>query len=443
MTAKKRLIRNIILALLAVAILGGGYYLALVWEPGDTDTPNEYNPNATYVVYEKFDDVSSIDIKNPDGSYTIVKNKDKDDKITYSISASPYTLDSYSIGNTFTSLLGVSALRTVTDDTLSAANYGIDNSSPGYSIIKTDNSRTTVIIGDEIPTGGEFYCMQDGGDKIYTVSSTVASLVMRGLQDYRPRGILNLSSATDIGDFTLYHNGKLVVRFKETTEEERRDAIVPSQWIIEKPWFSEIDAEKVTTLFESFINISATGFPQDNENPVFDYLLEIRVGDKNYSLSIGGESPSGGVYLRDNSTNLIYIVGFPIRTAVMGIDPLNYATKLVNLEKIKDVSSISIQKGNSKFVMKTDGYIINGEKTDEETFKKTYQNVMSIAFMQIGGNAPAGEPYISISFEQKDGTKKITKYYDYDERSYIALRSDNTSVLLLKSELKKIESLFK
>ena len=370
MTAKKRLIRNIIIAVLAIALLGGGYYFALKWEPEPAETTEEaYDPNITYVLFENLDDVSSIEIKNPSGEYSILKDKADDGRSVFSVPTSSYKLDSSAIGSAFGSLIKLSATRTVTEDISKAAEYGLTDDSSMFTVVKTDNSRTTVIIGDEIPTGGEYYCMTEGGDKIYTITSRMAQLALRSCGDYRPTEIMILSASTDISDFTLYHNGELVVKFRETSEEERANAIVPTQWVIEKPWPSEIDAEKVMTLFENFIYISATSFPDEGETPTFDYKLEITAKGKDYSFSIGGESPSNGIYLRDDLTSEVYIVGFPLRNAVMGIDPNVYVTKLVDLEKISDISSLTFKMGNGEYTMSPKNYVICGKEVDEKTFK--------------------------------------------------------------------------
>ncbi len=441
MTAKKRLIRNIVIGILAVAILGGGYYFALKWEPGSTESEeSNYDPSLTYVVFENQKDVSSIEIKNQTEEYTILKS-DKDGATSYSVPTTSYTLDSHLIGNTFVSLITTSATRTVSDDVSNPSEYGLTETSAGFTIVKNDNTRSTILIGDEIPTGGEFYCMTVGGDKIYTVSSRTAQLVSKTISDYRPKGILILGASTDISDLTLYHNNNLVVGFKETTQEEQDEMIVPTQWVIEKPWYSEVDADKVMKLFESFIDISAIDFPSAAETPVFDYKLEISANGKDYVFSIGNETQSGGVYLRNDLTSDMYIVGNALRAAVVGIDPNLYTTKLVDLEKLGDISKITIKSAKGEFTMSPKDFVVCGEKVDESTFKKTYQTVMSIGYIQRGNLTPSGEPYMTITFDLNNGDSKVTAYYSHGERNFIAQNSDGDTYLVLKTEVEKAENL--
>ncbi len=443
MTAKKRLVRNIIFAILTVAILGGGYYFALKWEPGSTGQVEEtFDPSLTYVVFENQGDVTSIDIKNQSEEYTILRS-DKDGITSYSIPSSAYNLDSHTIGSTFSSLITTSAVRTVSEDASNPSEYGLGEGSIQFTITKSDNTRTTVLIGDEIPSGGEFYCMTSTGNKIYTVSSRTAQLVSKVISDYRPKGILVLAASTDISNFTLYHKGNLVVSFKETTQEEQDEMIVPTQWVIEKPWRSEVDAEKVITLFENFIDISATDFPSAEETPVFDYKLEISAKGQDYVFSIGNENQNGGVYLRNDKTSEMYIVGFQLRVAVMGIDPNLYTTKLVDLEKLGDISKITISSGKGEYTMSPGDFDICGEKVDEKTFKQTYQTVMSVGYIDRGDLTPSGNPYMTITFDLTDGSRKVTKYYPYGERNFIAQNSDGDTYLVLKAEVERVENLIK
>lgn len=441
MTAKKRLVRNIIIAVLAVAILGGGYYFAIKWEPATT-SPDEpsYDPNLSYVLFEKLSDVSSIEINNKSEEYTILKS-DKDGSTSYTIPSATCSLDSSLVGNTFSSLITTAATRIVSEDASVPFEYGLTEDSAQFTIVKSDNTRITVLIGDEIPTGGEFYCMTVGGDKIYTVSSRTSNLIHKNISDYRPKAILVLAASTDISNLTLYHKDKLIISFKETTQEEQSEMIVPTQWVIEKPWYSEVDAQKVMTLFESFIDISAIDFPSSEETPVFDYKLEISAKGQDYVFSIGNENENGGVYLRNDLTSEMYIVGLPLRTAVMGIDPNLYTTKLVDLEKLGDVSKIAINSGKGDFTMSTKDFDVCGKKVDEKTFKQTYQTIMSIGYIGRGDLTPSGEPYMTITFDLKDGNRKVTKYYAHGERNFIAQTSDGDTYLVLKTEIEKAENL--
>lgn len=441
MTAKKRLIRNIIIAVLAMVILSGGYYLALKWEPHSAVSTEEiYDPSHTYVVFEKQGNVSSIEIKNQSESYTISK-VDKDGSTSYTIPSSSYTLDSNLVGNTFISLITTSAVRTVSEDVSNPSEYGLTENSCQFTIVANDNTRTTILIGDEIPSGGEFYCMTAGGDKIYTISSRTMQLVTKNISDYRPKGILVLGASTDISDLTLYHNNNLVVGFKETTQEEQDDMIVPTQWVIEEPWYSEVDADKVMKLFESFIDISAIDFPSSGETPVFDYRLEISAHGADYVFSIGNETQNGGVYLRNDLTSDMYIVGSGLRAAVVGIDPNLYTTKLVDLEKLGDISKITIKSDKGEYTMSPKDFVICGEKVDESKFKKTYQTVMSIGYIQRGNLTPNGEPYMTITFDLNNGDSKVTTYYNHDERNFIAQNLNGDTYLVLKTEVEKAENL--
>lgn len=87
-------------------------------------------------------------------------------------------------------------------------------------------------------------------------------------------------------------------------------------------------------------------------------------------------------------------------------------------------------------------YKINGEEVDEAYFKNQYQIVLGLVFRERGDFSVSGDPYMTITYEYSDGRVVTTRYYEYDERDFVAVRDDGATVKLLRSEIGKIEKLF-
>lgn len=160
MTAKGRLIRNTVIAVAAVAVLGGGYYFAQNWTPDSDkeskteDTKTETKAELVYILSEDSENVSSIHIKNPSAEYDIIKTKDGEND-TYTISGIPETeLNKLSLSSAVASLSKPAASKTITHDISKAAEFGIGDASAQYTLKKNSGDTVTVLLGDKVPTGG-------------------------------------------------------------------------------------------------------------------------------------------------------------------------------------------------------------------------------------------------------------------------------------------------
>lgn len=451
----RRLVRNIIIAVAAVVLLGGGYYFALKWEPNKEVTPDNADETAAetvYIVNETSDAVESLNIQNENGAYSMVKTKNADGIEEYVIpELGGAEVRVSSVSAAFGSLIKLSASKTITEDTARAAEFGLDTPSASVVINKADGSSITVRVGDEAPAGGEFYCMTDAGDAIYTIGSYKADYMFNDMNSYRVTAIVNISAETDITGFSVYHDSEPMIKIGLFEEGDNAVSSMTSKWMVEYPWRAETADDRVAELFKKFLAVEATGFADNASGVNFDYSVEIQTADSAYSFGIGGEAQDGGVYLKDNSDGKIYIVSADLRTAVTGINPSDYISKLVRIANISNTKRVVIRRGDTEYIMEPGreasdddegkAYIINGETIDEKAFKSDYQTVIGITLHEQGAFNVGGEPYMTITYEFDNGAADTTSYYEFDERDFVAKRSDGSTVKLLRSEIAKIEKL--
>ncbi len=446
MSANAKLIRNIIIAAVILAILGGGYYFAVRWEPaGDDSTDNlqSSESNVMYVVSENIEDVSYIRIKNSESDYQITKEEDG-----YKVSALyGEKLNEASVASAFAWLSKLSAMREITDDISDLSQYGLDKEDKGYTIVKNDGSNISVILGDEVPTGGEFYCMKKGGDKIYTINSHRMTYIENTPDDYRVSVVSEIADVSTIKYFSVYSNSNPIIKIRPSTEDEQKNDITVSIWMLEYPWDEIGDSDKLTGLLEQFATIEAIGFADKNSEISFDYIVEFSTETDEYKFSIGGKADDQGVYMRNDKTSEIYIVDSALRTTVEEINPNDYINKLICLANIAEISNAVVKWGDREYVMEPgndDGkpYVINGGEVDEDYFKNNYQIVIGTMLTERGEYYVSGTPYMTIMYNYPDGKVVKTDYYDYNEREFVAVRNDGSTVKLLRSEVSKIEDLF-
>lgn len=442
MNAKKKLVRNLIIAITVIGLLSGIYCFVLNWNPEEETTfDSEPDIDTIYVVSENIEDVSSVTVRNLKGEYEIIQTNS--DIADYTISQlNGYEVNKSSLSAAFSGMVKLNAYREITKDTSNMDDFGISES-VSYTLNKNDGSYITVLFGDEVPTGGEFYCMLEGGDTIYTVSAYKMDIVLKAPDDYRVTKICSVADVSDISAFSVYHNNKSVLKIRKSSDKELESSILTGSWMIEYPWVEYTNEEKITELFNPFVSINAIGFSKDN--PDFDYRVEFIAGTDSYKLAIGPETEEG-VYLKDESSGNIYVVNSKIREVIEEINPNNFITKLVSLADISKVSRVVINFDDIKYIMEPGiedekPYYINGVETEEEVFKDKYQLVIGILFKERGDYSVVGTPVLTIKYEYINGEYEEINYYQYDERNYIAVRADGTTVKVLSSEVEKIKKL--
>lgn len=441
MSTNKKLIRNIIIAVAVIAFLGVIYYFALKWEPENKKTTEEKNIH--YILSESIDDIEALHIKNLKSEYDIVLTKSTDGKKTFTIpELSGKDVNRMQLENTVISIITLCADNTVANDVSEISQYGLDASEIYCTVKRTDGSSITVMIGDETPTGGEYYCMVDREDDVYIISSYKTGLFTAVPNDYRVTDVLKLSDVWEVKELSLSKNSTPVLSVRAATEDEQQSGnLMSGRWKMTYPWEEDIDTEKFADVLNNLISIEAIGFADEYTDVSFDYAIELSTLDSKYKFSIGGLAPNGGVYLHDGRN--LYIVDSTLRKTVEKMNPNDYLVKIVALAYIDDISGVVVQHGNTQYTMNPgndDGepYIICGKEVSEEKFKKIYQTLVGILYTERKDVSVGGNPILKVMYEYKDGGREAVGYYKYDERNMIAVRPDGTTVKVLKSEIDKI-----
>lgn len=443
MSAKGRLIRNIIIAAVALAVLGGGYYFAVQWEPKNIEADNAETAdekNDTYVISVEMQDISVLHIKNTEAEYDIVQNGD--DISVASMNNSD--INRSALKSTIGGLSKLKAVREIKDGASKTADFGLDKENVLYTIKASDGTEATVLLGNEVPSGGEFYCMVRGGDRIYTIGSSQAGYITKKPDDYRITSVVSIGDVSSIESFAVYKDGVPVFKTVSAAAKDNVNASLMNRWVIEHPWKENASDDKLAELLNTFASIEAVGFA-DNADISFDYRVEITAGGTEYKLNVGGAA-DGGVYLQNDKNGNIYIVDKGIRERLEQLNPNDYILKIVALANIDEVSAVRVKAANGEYVLEPgneDGapYKINGEEVDEKSFKSKYQTVIGVLFRERGEFNVSGEPYMTITYAYKNGSEAVVRYYEYDDRDLVAVRNDGTTVKLLRSEAAKIEKL--
>lgn len=444
---KKRLIRNVVIAVVGILLLVGLYVLVLSWDPVSDDTESEEtNSEITYVVSEKADDISHLHIKNEFGEYDILRAVDENGNSVYTIpQITTGDMDESKIRSAVSKFGKIIAERKIDGDNLKKSDYGIDDKSPKVTIVKTDGTEIGVCFGSQTPDGFQYYCMKDGQNPIYTVSSVIYEAVTLSRDNYRVDEILNIADVSHVDRVKIYKNGNCVLSIRTATESENLGKAVAAGWMMEHPWKLELANDKTSEMLQSIAVVNATGFPEDVGAEEFEYRVEINTDDAYYSYDVSEKDKNGNVCLKNNLTDNVYYVGEELLNNLNSINPNDYISKFVCLYNISSVTKVEIDLDEEKYVMEVGNdempYKIRGNEVAKKEFTDVYQKIIGLSFVEICEDNPRGDLYMKISFDFAGSSGDVIEFYPIDERYYMAVSSNGLSVKVLKSEVDTITNI--
>ena len=455
MTAKGKLIRNGVIAAAALGILAGGYYFAVKWEPekesaqtpaGTTDTA------AIELLNVKTEDVQSVKIQNPEQTYSLVQ----DEEGNVSIPEMPdIPFRQMSLKSALSSFVSVTADKEITNDIGRASEFGLDRRDASFTVTMKDGTEKRFIVGDTLPGEKTCYFMEDGGNAVYTLSSYKAEALFKSTNDYRNKELLSLEGTT-VSNLSVSRGGTKILGIRPTAEGENPQNTFNATWIMEEPCPGEgASDDRIGKFIENFKTISILEFADDHPEDLNAYGLgsdaytvALTTPEGSYTLRLGKAAEDGeGVYMQWNNEKFVYLCDRAYLDAVSGMDPMLYLEKFVHIANIEDMASVTINRNGQNYLMEMgegeeeenpDKYKINGLTTKPESFKKIYQQIIGILFVEQGDFAVGGQPFMTITYQFKDGHSDTMKYYDYNERYYVAERSTGTRLTILKTTLNEL-----
>lgn len=166
-------VKTILIFAVIVVVLGGVFLALKLTEPKDKDKNSSSSSSSmqSILLYDKNEDVvSSVEITNETGSYTISK---KDSEFTVD-GFDGLPLDQSYLQNIAKSVASITAKKIIEENPSDLGKYGLDKPT-ATAIVKFSDSANTekkVYVGSEAPTEGTAYLSIDGEKAVYLVDAT-------------------------------------------------------------------------------------------------------------------------------------------------------------------------------------------------------------------------------------------------------------------------------
>lgn len=433
----KKLIRNIIISVVVIAVLAG----LLVWVNSIPDK-TEDNSNANVSETEEIEVLSldkenakSVKIENASETYTIVKNGDE-----YTVLEKPNIIYSSSkLKFCFEDFMSIKAAKDVTDDKID-----FEKSSQA-TITMNDGTQHIVTVGNKVIGGNERFVRCN--DKIYSVLEYQLSYFDALSNSFRDTNLGSIKSSLE--SMKIYENGNELVSFRKASEDDANNFPVSVSYVMTYPKYLSVSEDRIRSLFDTLgegYSLDIQSFADDNIANASNYgigkkTVVINDGENEFKLAYGNKDEKGNIYVVVNDGGSIYTMSstlFDIIDKYNGDVIMNKLTHIVNLD---DIKNIVFEGDGNKYTLERKGkegnytYDINGKSVSEDSFKAIYREIIGITSDKIAYNGVAGKAEYTVTVNFPDGKSDKWEYIAESERNYVLLKNGEAQYICLKKNV--------
>jgi len=439
-----KLYRNAIILVIIVALLVGAYFL-ISRNKADEETEDTGTENLLKLTDYTSDEVESVKLQNPDGTFIIVK-KDTEWKLS---SPTDFTADSSVLSSIVINAASLTADKLVEENAGNMATYGLDK--PIIITLKLkDGTEKVLEIGNQTPTESGYYGRLSGENKVYVLGSYSGEKLVIGKNGLRSKAIYSIASDT-INQLSMDRDGQNV--FVSEMDANKN-------WSMVQPIKGSMNSSALTPMLEAVASLTVTDFVEDKPADLSKYGLDkpsyslgFKTADgKAYKLIMGAEKTKGSdIYVKLDGKDEVYLMDISAFTFLDKplkeiVDVFAY---IVNIDQVKKIDLTMDGKtttmtldvytdAEGKTDVDKDKFTVNGKDAsgkddkDKQPFRTFYQSLIGISLDEVDVNGtPAGAPEISINYTLKNGTMKVD-YISKDANYYYVVRNGEYAGILVK-----------
>lgn len=415
-------------------------------------------------------DISSIEVHNDYGTYTMYRGSD-DEFYLLGNEGAPYSL-------TMLSSLVVSSgytlsMTRVTMDCEDMSVYGLaDSDNPAwYVITKIDGTQHTVYIGDLIPTGAGYYVRYAGRNAVYVLESSLATTLLADVRSFiTPILSYPVSSTTyyETTNFYIMKSGEPFVWITYLSAEEQENEastgygsykmLYPTNYtpsstnydtVLQK--FADFEGSYVVELGktdEVMDTETLQKYGIDMETPAYE-LHYTYSGVDNY-VYFSEQNADGTYYAYSLLFNLIAVVDSDT-VDFLQWDLIKFVDRPIFQKNINDIAKIEVVSGDY-----SETFTLNGEGTtieitpastgkvfdsdDLQNFRQFYKVMLSLSMEDYTENSSTDDLYLTLRTTTDAGIVTEYKFYPYSTRRCFYTVNGEGEFYLLRSQVEKLVS---
>jgi len=432
----KKMLRNIIISVVSLAVLFGAYYFVMNMPEKETkDDIPDYTPTPTIEVLSiKSDEISEISIKNEDNSFTVAK---KEENEFYVKEYPDYRFSNAKLNSVFYDFATVNAEKEMTEDD----DYGFLESVNTTEILLNDGTIHSLTLGNKVSGSNSYFLKYN--EKAYVVSQYEGSSFLKTVNSLRETNIMAVDLQS-ISAFSVDKDGKNFIDIREIKEEERDSFSMVTSHVMTNPKYISVSMDGYSAIMQKMTDITAVDFPLDNDPKKYGIgrlTFKFTAGEETHKILYGDKDEKGNVYAQIEGESYVFLTSPTFFDELSTLDPQALMDKFSLLVSIDNITGVEIFGGgkNYNFVINGEGddakYFINNKEMKDEFFKKAYQEVIGLTTNGLREMDSVGGVEYTVIYKYKNGNQDICEYKNYDERNYAVFINDESEFIILKKKL--------
>jgi hypothetical protein len=425
--------RQLVVATVVLAALAAGLYWSNHRKPAaDSATATPSVSNAKVISLNQ-DDISKLEVKKKDGDVVLDRVSATNWKIT---SPKPLVADQSSVSTILYNLSPMDGATLIDEHAADLKQFGLADPDAAITATGKDGKSTTVLIGDETPTGDAAYVMVSGESKVYSIPKNTKTNLDKSLNDLRDKRLLPV----DFDKLTSVEisGGKLHLTF----------ASQDGQWTVRSPANLRGDTSMMETIIEKLrtATMDPSAPEADTKKAASQFaagspIANIKAADASGTQELQVRKAGDAYYAKTSAMDGAFKVPNELGEAV-NKDADDFREKRVFDFGADDPDKVEYHDGPKAYSLarSSDDWWSDGKKMDAvviQEFLRTIRTLTASKFATAGFASPA----ISLVATSKDG-KHVEKVDIAKSGSgYLAKRADGPSLFVL--DAKAVEDLQK
>ena len=413
-------VRGLLIGAIILAALGG----AVWWSernPAPADTKGSDSPK---LVSLKEDDINRIEIVRRDEQPTVLQK----DKSGWQIAQpKPLRVDSEAVSSVTSAFTGLSWDRLIDEKAGDLSQFGL--ATPAVKV--TVNGKQTLLIGDETPTGSNFYAKLEGDPRVFSIVGGTKSSLDKSWKNLQDKRLLTVDDSK-LSRLGLTAKGQ-TVEFGRNAQNEwqlvKPRPLRADNWAVEELVRKLKDARMDTSVSDADANAAAGKFAYGS-----------RVGTANFSDASGTQTleirKSGeDYYAKSSVAEGVHKVASDLGEAVnKSLD--DFRQKKLFDFGFNDPTKIVIRNGATtyNFVKGGEKWWNNGKEMDATSVQSLIDRLRDLTatgFAETGMTAPA----IEIAVTSNDGKRTEKVLIAKAGDGYLAQRENEPSLYRLDAKV--------
>ena len=458
----KKTVRNIVILLAVLLVLGGTAYL-LMNLPKDGDGEESSQPSSSSSAERKElltredTEIESVEVKNAEDEYTIVPTQE-DSQLGFTLEGyEDYDFNTSQVAANVRTMLAFKPAKELgSQDSLD--DFGLGSGGTRVTVNYKDGGSDQLVLGDTSPETVGKYVLKDG--EVYIVSG-VPDAFYANRFSYFYTSVYVIPSLTDV---TVDDEG-------ETTETEAEDKLETmtltgarfpepvtieynsrylSGYGITEPVTAESGNTKLSELITSLKTLTASSVVDagitDEKLEKYgltepDAKLSFSLNGSEHELAVSAKDSDGMRYMTADGNDLVYRVDNSAVTNWADANLMSLRMSYVWIANIKDVKKLTVtidgsevhsfditrEKDEKKSTDTSTEYDISkivdgdGNSVDYEVYQPFYQQMISMAVFTLDKAEYSGTPAMKIEYEYFNGGADTVEYYEIPGNRYAAL----------------------